>query len=335
MSISINNLKDIALGTTILGSGGGGDPECDRKLASYFIETYGEPLLIDIDEVADDALIVPVGFMGAPSVCKEMLSNGSEFDAIFTKIEERFQKKIGAIVASEIGGSNGIVPISVGAKNRLPVVDADTLARAFPELQMSSCTLCNIKPAPCFIADSLGRLCIIEEGTAQDIENKARIICQEMGSSAAVSFNIMTKAEAKQALIAGTLTLAKELGLLASIKNKKALSEQYGLTSLAKGRVIDIESRNDRGFLEGKIVIEGGLEVLYQNEYLIAKQAGTTLAVTPDIICLFEEERFIPLCVENVRFGIEVELASMPSAPIWKTPEGLALVGPKAFGYEV
>ena len=336
--VSIKDLQNIAVGTTILGSGGGGDPECDLLLACYFTELYAEASLISVDEVEDDTLVVPVGFMGAPSVGTEMLTNGFEFDSIFAKIEEHFQKKIGAIVASEIGGSNGLVPFSISARTRIPVVDADTLGRAFPELQMSSCTLFNIAPSPCFLADSLGNVCTLHEATSKEVENKGRVICAQMGSSAAVSLCIMTAKEAKVALLRGTVTLAKEVGRLAKEKNRKALQDRHDLKIITSGCVIDVQSRNDRGFLEGKIVIQcpsGLVEVLFQNEYLLAKGNQSTFAVTPDIICLFEKERFIPLCVENVRYGYEVELAVLPSPKLWKTKEGLALVGPSVFGYEV
>lgn len=41
-----------------------------------------------------------------------------------------------AIVPGEIGGGNGLEAVNVAAAMDLPVVDADFMGRAFPELQV-------------------------------------------------------------------------------------------------------------------------------------------------------------------------------------------------------
>ena len=39
-------------------------------------------------------------------------------------------------MSCEIGGGNGLEPLAIGARMGLPVVDADFMGRAFPELQV-------------------------------------------------------------------------------------------------------------------------------------------------------------------------------------------------------
>ena len=46
------------------------------------------------------------------------------------------QKKLCALMSAEIGGMNGMISLMVAAETGLPVVDADGMGRAFPELQM-------------------------------------------------------------------------------------------------------------------------------------------------------------------------------------------------------
>jgi DUF917 family protein len=42
------------------------------------------------------------------------------------------------------------------------------------------------------------------------------------------------------------------------------------------------------------------------------------------------------LCsVETLPYGFRVVVVSMPCAPAWRTDAGLALVGPRVFGYDV
>ena len=50
-------------------------------------------------------------------------------------------KEAFAIVAGEIGGGNGLEAVNVAAAMDLPIVDADFMGRAFPELQVA--TTCN------------------------------------------------------------------------------------------------------------------------------------------------------------------------------------------------
>ncbi len=41
-----------------------------------------------------------------------------------------------AVMSCEIGGANGLEPLAIAARIELPVVDADFMGRAFPELQV-------------------------------------------------------------------------------------------------------------------------------------------------------------------------------------------------------
>lgn len=43
-----------------------------------------------------------------------------------------------ALLSFEMGGGNGLEPLSVGARMGLPVLDADFMGRAFPEMQAGS-----------------------------------------------------------------------------------------------------------------------------------------------------------------------------------------------------
>jgi uncharacterized protein len=48
-----------------------------------------------------------------------------------------------------------------------------------------------------------------------------------------------------------------------------------------------------------------------------------------------EEGSGTPITSEMLRYGLQVALLVLPAPEIWQTPEGLALVGPKAFGYDI
>ena len=74
--LEIKHIEDIALGASLLGAGGGGDPYIGKLMAMGALKKYGPVTLLDPDEVPDDALILPMAMMGAPTVLVEKAANG-------------------------------------------------------------------------------------------------------------------------------------------------------------------------------------------------------------------------------------------------------------------
>ena len=55
----------------------------------------------------------------------------------------------------------------------------------------------------------------------------------------------------------------------------------------------------------------------------------------PDLITMVEEDTGEPLTTEQLRYGFRVIVLGMPAHPHWRTEKGLAVVGPRYFGYDV
>lgn len=70
-TIGVDEINDIALGASLLGAGGGGDPYIGRLMAMQAVKECGPVTLIEPDEVPDDAFIAPCAMMGAPTVMTE------------------------------------------------------------------------------------------------------------------------------------------------------------------------------------------------------------------------------------------------------------------------
>jgi len=68
------------------------------------------------------------------------------------------------------------------AATGLPVLDADGMGRAFPELQMFVPFIYNSAPFPSCAADNKGKVVAISHAeSAKQLENAMRIACVEMG----------------------------------------------------------------------------------------------------------------------------------------------------------
>ena len=99
----------------------------------------GRPVaVIRADDVPDEALVCAVGGMGAPTVSNEKLQEGTEIKTAVRALEEHLRREVYAIVIGEIGGGNALGPMITALQCGLPVVDGDSMGRAFPELQMDT-----------------------------------------------------------------------------------------------------------------------------------------------------------------------------------------------------
>lgn len=157
----------------------------------------------------------------------------------------------------------------------------------------------------------------------------------------------MTGAQAREALVPGTLSLCGELGR--TVREARAahrdpvtaLVARLGGAELFGGKVVDVSRRTEGGFARGEAVLEGSgdrqgerMVLRFQNENLVAVRDGTVVATVPDLICVLDAETGTAVTTETLRYGHRVRVIAAPCDPRWHTPAGLELVGPRYFGYD-
>ena len=84
--IGLSEIEDIALGASLLGAGGGGDPYIGKLVAMGAVKERGPVTLLDPEEIPDDALVVPIAMMGAPTILGEKGVGGKEYAGIALEI---------------------------------------------------------------------------------------------------------------------------------------------------------------------------------------------------------------------------------------------------------
>ena len=102
----------MARGCGVLGAGGGGDVYYCLLQALQASEDYGPVPLVDVDELPDDALIMPCGAIGSPLVGVEKFENGDEGDRLREYLQFLTGRRVAALMVGEIGGGNGLLPIA-------------------------------------------------------------------------------------------------------------------------------------------------------------------------------------------------------------------------------
>jgi uncharacterized protein len=346
--IGLDELELLAVGGAVLGSGGGGDPYIGKLMAASALRRHGKVRLLDIADLADDALVVASCMMGAPTVMVEKLPRGDEAALAFRRIGQHLGRPVDAVLCIEAGGINSTIPFVVAAPARLPLLDGDGMGRAFPELQMVTFTLHNIAATPMALTDDKGNTVFFETISNRWTERLARSATVDMGGAALVAFYPMTGAQAKQAAIRGTVSLA--IGIGACIAKARAaradpvaaVARKLSGAILLEGRVVDAQRRTVGGFVRGEASIAGTgawdgriLRLAFQNEFLLAERDATPVAMTPDLIILLDSETGAPVTTEAMRYGLRVTALGAPCDVRWRTPAGLAIVGPGYFGYDI
>src|SRR5262245_26316100 len=105
-------LRALSRGCAILGAGGGGDSYVALLQALQATEDFGPAALVDLDELPDDALIMPCGGIGAPTVTIEKFENGDEGAHLREHLEFMTGRRVAALMAAAIGRGTGGGPVA-------------------------------------------------------------------------------------------------------------------------------------------------------------------------------------------------------------------------------
>ncbi|MBA2596283.1 MAG: DUF917 domain-containing protein, partial [Chloroflexia bacterium] len=219
--------------------------------------------------------------------------------------------------------------------------------RAFPELQMCTPTLFGVTATPMAIADEKGNSAVITTISNRWTETLARSLTVDMGCAAMIAIYPMTGKQVKETCVLYTITKLERIGRTireARVQHADPVAAVRAATDgylIWRGKVGDVERRTVTGFARGEATITGidayagrELRIAFQNEFLIARAGDDVLATTPDLITILDNETGEPITTEGLRYGFRVSVLSMPCDPRWRTPAGLAVVGPGYFGYD-
>lgn len=348
-SLSERDLDAIALGAALLGTGGGGNTYLGKLRARAQLRAGRRIRIILPEALKEDDVVIPVGGMGAPTVGIEKIERGDECYRAVRAIEKAIGRPAAALMAVEIGGANAMEPMIAAALADLPVVDADGMGRAFPEVQMCTFFIYGLKPSPGALCDEKGNTIVFTEvQSALWLEGLARAGTVAMGCTAGFALPPLTGRQVRAWGVRYTVSQAWYLGQ----RVMRARAEQHDpvaaiLTQacgkrLFGGRIVEVARRTTEGFARGHLAIEGlaeyarkTLQIEFQNENLIAREDNELIATVPDLISLVDSETGRPISTEETRYGLRVSVLGLPCPPLLRTAQALAVIGPRAFGYGV
>lgn len=347
--IDLDALESIAIGAGVLGTGGGGNPYLGKLRVRQQLKQGRIIRVIPPESLPDDAVVTCVGGIGAPTVGVEKPDRGTEMTEALRALEHYSGRQVDAVISVEMGGGNSIGPMIVAAQTGLPMVDADGMGRAFPEVQMVTYFIYGVPCVPAAIVDERSNQ-VIFDGVrdARLLERLARHVTIQMGCRAAFAMPLMSGVQVKRTAVYHTLSLARAIGDAVRDARRRnadpvaAILSVTGGQLIFRGKLVDVERWTTAGFARGRVRIEGlngykghHLSIEFQNENLIARRDGEVVATVPDLICVVDSETGEPITTELLRYGYRAAVLAIPCTDKMRTPEALAVVGPRAFGYDL
>lgn len=339
-------LADLIRGCAILGTGGGGSPRKGLALLKEELCQGRELTLLPLEELGEDAWVASPYMCG--SVSPEDKETGElECLRAFEVLEEFLGVRFSAVVATEIGGGNTAVAMTVAARKGIPILDADPAGRSVPELSHSTFALKGIGIAPFALATSRGDVVVVKEVGAEDrAEAIARSLAIMSGNRVGVADHPVQGRDARSALIPGTLSLALQIGEAVRIAREEGTDPLAAAARAGKGyilfrgRIKGYRWEIKGGFTVGEVEIVGTGEyvdhkyrIWFKNEHIISWFDGEPDAMAPDLICILDPATGEAITNPNLEEGQDVGVVGYPAPELWRTPEGIALLGPRHFGF--
>jgi DUF917 family protein len=340
--IGIDDVRPLATGCAVLGTGGGGHTYEAELMTIQALEEHGPVDVVALATLPGHGIVMPLGHIGAPTVSLEKLDSGQEAPRIRERVEDELGEPVVAVMASEIGGANGVLPVAYAARLGVPLLDADAMGRAFPEVQMVSMHVAGLHPDLIVLCDVVGSVVSIRARSGEWAERIARQVTVAFGGTSLMADFVSPAAALRGAVIEGSFSRALAIGraMLGADDPVAALAAEVGATRLIEGKVVDVERRTTGGFVRGSAVVEGTgddggrvLRLEIQNENLAAFEDGEVLACVPDLITVVDAQAGTAVPTELLRYGQRVHVLAFACDPLWRTPRGLEVAGPRAFGY--
>lgn len=340
--ISAADVDTLTTGASLLGAGGGGDVRLLAALLRRVLAEQGPVTVMDFDELPPAGNVVPVGGVGSVTLFEEKPMAGDELVRAVDKVSRHTDTSADAVACNVAAGVLLLFPVLAAAQLRLPLLDADPVRRGVPRLDQSLLTLAGVPLTPLALSDATGGTLIVEGLDNDGTERTIRATIAALGGWACYAIRPLSMAEARSAMVPGSVRAAFDLGRSFRSGDYRKLAAEHRVRTLFHGKVTEVRRAVDVASGSAATVViehaeEAGrvLRLEMQSEYLLAVEDGELLASVPDLICLVEHDSANCLSTERLRYGLWVRVIALPCLPQWRTPVGLELMGPRAFGYDL
>lgn len=275
------------------------------------------------------------------------------------------------IIPLEIGGSNGLQGLVLGASSNMnvPCIDGDWMGRAYPTKWQTTPVVFNERPiifAPVAVADGNGNTLYMPTAASDlKVEQVIRAALSQMGSSVGTADAPVSGEETKRWAVEHTVSLSWRIGREVARAHKEnridtvaeSIIEAIGGAEtgrvLFKGKIVGVTRKLHMGHVYGEVVIQGTtpdflgstIKIPFKNENIAALRIPETgdratgeernedvLAIVPDLIAVIDAQNGEAIGTPEYRYGLLVSVIAVTASERWTSERGIEIGGPQAFG---
>lgn len=313
MIVDSNDIQKIAVGSLLLGCGGGGDISEGMAIAESALQKGRVQILPLSDITETDGIILTISGVGSPA-SEEAYYSEKVYERILNLIQSQLNDKVIGFIPCEMGASSSFEPFIPAAMLNVPVLNSACDGRAHPFGIMGSLGL-EKTGRETVQAGAGGRketntyVEILLTGSIETTSELIRNTAAKAGGAIAVARNPVSLEWLKGAGANGAYDQAYALGeayLRGETVEEKAASvcEILDGKIFCCGKVTEYVLHTENALDNGHFVIQDGEDrynLYFFNEYMALEKNGERVYTFPDLIATIDSESGEILTTAKIR----------------------------------
>ncbi|KKR08144.1 MAG: hypothetical protein UT32_C0003G0020 [Parcubacteria group bacterium GW2011_GWC2_39_14] len=333
MELTKQDLHSLALGSTLLATGGGFPFESKHQKLQE-LNKNNSLHLISTNDLCDDDLVCAISGIGSAGNTQNLNFDQALIAGLKT-MQGLLGQNINALIPGEIGIENIIFELA--SKLNLPVLDADTAGgRAVPEMTHDTFFLADETILPVVFVSLTGKTFVIDNIVDErQIEKLARTKALETPEKTILIFS-HGKPIHKIKAIASLDSLSRSIEIGTSLKSQDLTQILQDLKNICRAELIttakvtSVFKNKDQDFLKTIVTLrtpQGIMDLIIKNEILALQQDSNLIAHIPDLICLLDLKTFLPIHSSEIEKGSFFAILRIPAIKQWQTEKARELFG--------
>lgn len=328
-------LERLLVGSSFLGTGGGGRIDIAKKL----LKKINRPVeLIDIETVKNNDLIITTFGIGG-------LKKTGNFTSINTFnmriLKDTLKREVEYLIPVEIGPVSVFNLLLTASLLSIPVIDGDLVGfRSSPEIYLEGITINKSNRLPLVASNSDGdSLILLKSKSVERIETILRNFSAASQTKVYVAGYPLTKKNIIKNFGNKSIDYSIKIGkiIIDSEDNDKLISslEFEQIKYIDRGMIIKQDEFKIKGFTAGKLTVlakKNKYEIIYKNEFLVLLKNNKTLLTCPDSILLLDINNKIGINNGDQNIGKSIIIFTKKAQNYWRSKDGLKLFSPKNLG---
>jgi DUF917 family protein len=360
------DVRDLIRGLTLMGTGGGGRADLGMEYLLPHIREGKTIELLSPDVIGDDAWTCSAFGMGSIAPQKTLSAEertalgygewvvAKPFVEAVRELTAYTGHRIDAIVSFELGAGNTTAPMDAALRLGIKVVDGDYAGRAIPELSQTTPAIKGYTFEPGTICDPWGNVLIMKKSASLKVaERIGKMISiatklPDIKAPCAHAGFLLRGKEMKRLIIPGGISLSLKVGR--RIRQAMEKGEDPALAAaeaiegwvLFRGRVVKKDWESREGYMFGTTTLQGtgadsghSFKVWFKNENHVTYRDEKPFVTSPDLIAIINTRDGEPHTNTTLEEGMEVAVLGARANEKYRRPEGLSLLGPRYFGFDI